>query len=85
MEKCQKNAYMNLFNQTNLQMIRTINLPILIISPLAADPGGLFAQEQWKSVSNDNGVAIYSRKVAGHEEVACGPEQKNNLKRENAL
>ena len=49
-------------------MRRTVNLLILIISLPAADPGGLFAQEQWKSVSNDNGVAIYSRKVAGHEE-----------------
>ena len=49
-------------------MIRTVNLLILIISLLSADPGGLFAQEQWKSVSDDNGVAIYSRKVAGHEE-----------------
>jgi len=49
-------------------MTRTVNLLILIISLLSANPGGLFAQEQWKSVSNDNGVAIYSRKVAGHEE-----------------
>jgi len=49
-------------------MTRTVNLLILIISFLAVDPGGLFAQEQWKSVSNENGVAIYSRKVAGHEE-----------------
>ena len=49
-------------------MTRTVNLLILIIALLAAGPGGLFAQEQWKSVSNDNGVAIYSRKVAGHEE-----------------
>ncbi len=49
-------------------MARTVNLLILIISFLTADPGGLFAQEQWKSVSNDNGVAIYSRKVAGYEE-----------------
>jgi hypothetical protein len=49
-------------------MRRTVNLLILIIALLAADPGGLFAQEQWESVSNDNGVAIYSRKVAGHEE-----------------
>ena len=49
-------------------MTRTVNLLILIISFIAADPGGLFAQEQWKSVSNDNGVAIYSRKVVGHEE-----------------
>jgi hypothetical protein len=49
-------------------MRRTFNLIILIISLPAADPGGLFAQDQWKSVSNDNGVAIYSRRVAGHEE-----------------
>ncbi len=49
-------------------MTRAGNLLILIISFLAADPGSLFAQEQWESVSNDNGVAIYSRKVAGHEE-----------------
>jgi hypothetical protein len=49
-------------------MTRTVTLLILIISLLSVDPGGLFAQEQWKSVSNDNGVAIYSRKVAGHEE-----------------
>ncbi len=49
-------------------MTRTVNLLILTIALLAADPGGLFAQEQWKSVSNDNGVVIYSRKVAGHEE-----------------
>jgi len=49
-------------------MIRTVNFLILIISLLTADPGGLFAQERWKSVSDDNGVAIYSRKVAGHEE-----------------
>ena len=49
-------------------MARTVNLLILIISLLSADPGGLFAQAQWKSVSNDNGVAIYSRKVAGHDE-----------------
>ena len=49
-------------------MTRTANLLILIIFLITADPGGLFAQEQWKSVSNDNGVAIYSRKVAGHEE-----------------
>ena len=55
-------------NQINLQMTRTVNLLILIISLPAANPGGLFAQEQWKSVSNDNKVAIYSRKVAGHEE-----------------
>ena len=48
-------------------MTRTANLLILIISLLAADPGGLYAQEQWESVSDDNGVAIYSRKVAGHE------------------
>ncbi len=52
----------------NLQMIRTANFLVSIISLLSADAGGLFAQEQWKSVSNDNGVAIYSRKVAGHEE-----------------
>ena len=49
-------------------MTRTVNLLILIISIQAAGPGGLFAQEQWASVSNDHGVAIYSRKVAGHEE-----------------
>ena len=49
-------------------MTRTINLLILLIFLPAVDPGGLFAQEQWQSVSNDNGVAIYSRKVAGHEE-----------------
>ena len=49
-------------------MARTVNLLILLIFLLAAAPGGLFAQEQWKSVSNDNGVAIYSRKVAGHAE-----------------
>jgi len=49
-------------------MTRAVNLLILITSLLAADPGGLFAQKQWESVSNDNGVAIYSRKVAGHEE-----------------
>ncbi len=49
-------------------MTRIVNQLILIIALLAADPGGLFAQAQWKSVSNDNGVAIYSRKVAGHEE-----------------
>lgn len=49
-------------------MTRTVNLLILIISLLAADPGSLFAQEQWKSVSDDKGVAIYSRRVAGHEE-----------------
>ena len=48
-------------------MTRTVNLLILNIALMAADPGGLFAQEQWKSVSDDNGVAIYSRKVAGHE------------------
>jgi hypothetical protein len=48
-------------------MTRTANLLILIIPLLVADPGGLYAQEQWKSVSNDNGVAIYSRKVAGYE------------------
>jgi hypothetical protein len=55
-------------SQINLQMTPTVNLLILIISLLAAVPGVLFAQEQWKTVSNDNGVAIYSRKVAGHEE-----------------
>jgi hypothetical protein len=49
-------------------MLRTTNLLTLIISLLAAEPCGLFAQEKWKSVSNDNGVAIYSRKVSGHEE-----------------
>ena len=49
-------------------MTRTVNLLILIISLLVADTGGLFAQEQWKSVSNDNGVAIYSRKVIGQED-----------------
>ena len=49
-------------------MTRIVNLLILIIALLVADPGGLFAQEQWKSVSDDNGVAIYSRKVDGHEE-----------------
>jgi len=48
-------------------MRRTVNLLIIIFVLPAADPGGLFAQEQWKSVSDDNGVAIYSRKVAGHE------------------
>ena len=48
-------------------MTRTVNQLIIIYVLLAADPGGLFAQEQWKSVSDDNGVAIYSRKVAGHE------------------
>jgi hypothetical protein len=51
----------------NLQMRRTVNLLILIFVLPAAEPGGLLAQEQWKSVSDDNGVAIYSRKVAGHE------------------
>jgi hypothetical protein len=50
------------------KMTRTVNLLILIISLLVAAPGGLFAQEQWETVSNDNGVAIYSRKVAGHED-----------------
>ena len=49
-------------------MTRTVNLLILFIAILVADPGGLFAQEQWETVSNDNRVAIYSRKVAGHEE-----------------
>jgi hypothetical protein len=49
-------------------MTRAVNLLIVIIFLLAADSGGLFAQEQWNSVSNDNGVAIHSRKVAGHEE-----------------
>ena len=48
-------------------MTRIVNQLILIIALLAADPGVLFAQEQWKSVSNDNGVAIYSHKVAGYE------------------
>jgi hypothetical protein len=49
-------------------MIRKVNQLILIIALLAAEPGGLFAQEQWKFGSNDKGVAIYSRKIAGHEE-----------------
>ena len=49
-------------------MLRTTNLLTLIISLLAAEPCGLFAQEQWRFGSNDNGVAIYSRKIAGHEE-----------------
>jgi len=49
-------------------MTRTVNLLILIIPLLVADPGGLFAQEQWETVSNDNGVAIYSRKVIGQED-----------------
>jgi hypothetical protein len=48
-------------------MTRIVNQLILISALLAADPGGLSAQEQWKSVSNDNGVAIYSHKVAGYE------------------
>ncbi len=52
----------------SLQMTRTVNLLILILALLAADPAGLFAQEQWESVSADNGVSIYSRKVVGHEE-----------------
>lgn len=51
----------------NFQMTRTVSLITLIIFFLAADSGGLFAQEQWKFVSNDNGVAIHSRKAAGHE------------------
>jgi len=50
------------------KMTRTVNLLILIIPLLVADPGGLFAQEQWETVSNDNGVAIYSRKVIGQED-----------------
>jgi len=49
-------------------MTRTVNLLILILSLQAAHPGGPFAQEQWKSGRNDNGVAIYSRKIAGHVE-----------------
>ena len=49
-------------------MTRTVNLLILIIFLITIDPGSLFAQAQWKSVGNDNGVAIYSRKVAGHDE-----------------
>ena len=49
-------------------MTRTINLLILLIFLPAVVPGGLFVREQWQSVGNDNGVAIYSRKVAGHEE-----------------
>ena len=49
-------------------MTRTVNLLVLIISFLAADTGGLLAQEPWKPVSNDNGVAIFSRKVPGHRE-----------------
>jgi hypothetical protein len=57
-------------NQINRQMARTVNLLILNIALLAADVGDLFAQEPWKPVSNDNGVAMYSRKVAGHEESA---------------
>jgi hypothetical protein len=48
-------------------MTRKVYLLILIIFFIVADPGGLSAQEQWKSVSNDNGVAIYSHKVAGYE------------------
>ncbi len=52
----------------NLQMIRTVNLLILIIVLLTVGPGGLFAQERWQSVSDDKGVAIYCRKVTGHEE-----------------
>ncbi len=49
-------------------LTRTVNLLTLITALLAAEPGGLFAQEQWKSVSNGNGVAIYVRKVDGQEE-----------------
>jgi len=49
-------------------MIRTIKLLIFLICFPAADPGSLIAQEQWKSVVNDNGVTIYSREVAGHAE-----------------
>ncbi len=55
-------------NEINLQMTLTVNLLILILSLQAAHPGGPFAQEQWKSGRNDNGVAMYSRKKAGHEE-----------------
>ena len=46
----------------------TVKLLTLLICLLITEPGCLFAQGQWKSVSNDNGVAVYSRKVAGHEE-----------------
>lgn len=49
-------------------MIRTIKLLIILICFTAADPGSLIAQEQWKSVGTDHGVAIYSHRVAGHEE-----------------
>ena len=49
-------------------MTRTINLLILFVALQAADPGGLFARQSWKSVSNDRGVAIYARNVAGHQE-----------------
>ena len=49
-------------------MPRTVNLIVLIIFFLAADSGGVFAQEPWATVSSDNGVALYSRKEAGHHE-----------------
>jgi len=54
-------------------MTRTVNLLILILSLLTAHPGGLFAQEQWKSGRNDNGAAIYSRKIAGDAETVFNP------------
>ncbi|UCD81360.1 MAG: hypothetical protein JSW26_08025 [Desulfobacterales bacterium] len=41
---------------------------VLLTLLTAAGSGSLFAQERWKVVSNDNGVRIYSRMVAGHEE-----------------
>jgi hypothetical protein len=49
-------------------MTRIIKLLILLIFLSPADPGSLLAQEQWKFISNDSGVTIYSRTVAGHEE-----------------
>ena len=48
-------------------MTHTVSLLTLIVTFLATNPGGLFAQEKWEFVSNDNGVSIHSRKVAGHE------------------
>ena len=49
-------------------MARTVHILILILSFLVTDIDGLFAQEPWKTISNDNGVALYSRKVPGHRE-----------------
>ena len=49
-------------------MAHTVKLKVIIIFFLAAYPGGLFAQEPWRTVSSDNGVALFSRKEAGHHE-----------------